>query len=279
MNNYQKVLWMLLILGLLLAPSACARTPSPLRMVAVTASTIVDLPSMAMAWTVPMGTTAPTETQTPDFSPTDILPSVTPTLPPSKMSEIPSSTGGTPGPQEIIMDRFEFKFGSIQAWVKVVFIEDPAFSGFGSGLAMIYADSTETDLLWKSPRFDDVNEASTYNVADSGFGYPVLLIGWGVGMHGVRYYPIIHTNNGFQIPPIIGEGGTKEEGFFSDGSGVIPWPGGWILAGRRVYDGPIQSEIYVYRFDGKKYYLAKILTTEEELNNWIQSLTPTKVAQ
>ncbi len=71
------------------------------------------------------------------------------------------------------MDEFEFNFGSVQAWVNVVFIPDPEFSDFGTGSAMIYVDSTKKNLLWKSPSFKDVNQASTYTVADLGFGYPV----------------------------------------------------------------------------------------------------------
>jgi hypothetical protein len=275
MSKNQKVTLIPIALAMLLTPIACARKAAPLPTEGIAGPSNFNTPSMTMAWTVPLGTTTPTETRTPTYSPTPIPPSATPSSTQSRDAEISTATEGTPVPEESVFDEFEFNFGAIQAWVKVVYYEDPAFSGIGWGSAMIYADSTEKDLLWKSPRFEDVNPANSNMAADSGFGYPILLIGWGVGMHGVRYYPVVHLADGFQMPPIIGEDGYNEEGFFSDGGGVIPWPGGWILAGRRIYDGPNQSEIYVYRFDGKRYYLARIITTEEEMDKWIRSLTPT----
>jgi hypothetical protein len=272
----RKILFSPIAMFILLMQIACAGiAASPPWKAPAAAVLPMSTPSMALAWTVPIGKLSPTRIDTPYCTPTDILPSVTPTFLQTVGEETPAGTESTPAFHEYVYDEFGFDFGTIRGWVKVIFSEDPDYPGFGTGSAMIFSDSTEGDLLWKSPDFEGINAGYLKMNGVSGYGQNVLLVGWGIGAHSIIFYPIIYLADRFQIPPIVGEEGRSEEGFVSDTGFVYPYPDGSIAVGVRNYEGPIQSQIDIYRFDGKRYYLARILQTDEDVEDWIQSMTAT----
>jgi hypothetical protein len=219
--------------------------------------------------TTAVNTNKPTNTSTPRIIP----PSDTPLLPTGKESKTATSTKPMSGFITKVLDNFKFDFGGKQAWVKVLYRED-THSYLEWGSVIIFENSDESTILWTSPDYDAVHEVYWSDVANSGYGQNILLVEWGVGAHGFACYPIMYKAGAFTQPVVLGESGNPQDGFFSDGGGIFPYPGGWIVAGMRANEFG-KLVYYVYRFNGEQYFFVKILLTDSDFDNWIRSLTPT----
>jgi hypothetical protein len=174
-----------------------------------------------------------THTLTRTSTPSVIPPSDTPITPTVQESETATRTKPMSGIIPRVFDTFEFDFGGKQAWVKVLYLED-ANSYLEWGSVIIIENSEESITLWESPGYDFVHEVYWRETADSGYGQNKLLVEWGVGAHGFAGYPIMYKSGAFTQPVIIGESGKPQDGFFSDGGGNFPFPGGRVVSVMRA---------------------------------------------